>query len=201
MAVALNKKRMLISRIIIGIVLLLVLFTEPVLSRDSLFYAVCELVGYALLIACVVGRIYSTAFIGGLKNKNLVTEGPYSVCRNPLYFYSLLGMAGVGMLTAQLVPFVLLVGGFFLMYQTVIRREEKFLSEKFSKTFEEYRAQVPRFWPKFSLFKVPEELVFQPKYFTYAVWDAVWWFIPIPLFFAMDYLHDIGVIKPALILF
>ena len=40
-------------------------------------------------------------YVGGRKNAELVTTGPYSMMRNPLYFFSLLGVAGVGAQTGS----------------------------------------------------------------------------------------------------
>lgn len=201
MATKLNENRMLASRILMVFVLLLGLLTTPSVPEGSVVYELSKLAGYILLAACAVGRIYSTAFIGGIKNKHLVTEGPYSACRNPLYFYSLLGAAGIGFLCVQLTLFVLLFGGFLWMYSGLIRREEEFLSEKFGKEFDSYKARVPRLLPRFKKLKMPEELLFQPRYFTFAVWDALWWFAPFPFFELSRILQHAGVIKPLAVLF
>jgi protein-S-isoprenylcysteine O-methyltransferase Ste14 len=196
MAAEINKNRMLVSRILVGLVLLAGFVTTPVIPEGSAVYELFRLAGYILLAACAIGRIYSTAFIGGIKNKKLVMEGPYSTCRNPLYFYSLLGAAGIGLMSAQLISFVLVFGGFLLIYDGLIKREEEYLAKKFGKEFTEYKARVPRLWPKFSQFKTADELPFQPRFFTYAVWDAIWWFAAFPVFGLARYLQHAGVIKP-----
>jgi protein-S-isoprenylcysteine O-methyltransferase Ste14 len=201
MAAEINKNRMLVSRILVGIVLLAGFVTAPALPEWSALYMFLKLAGYGLTAACAVGRIYSTAFIGGIKNKKLVMEGPYSTCRNPLYFYSLLGAAGVGLLSAQLISFVIIFGGFLLIYDGLIKREEEYLAKKFGKEFTEYKARVPRLWPKFRQFKAAEELPFQPRFFTYAVWDAIWWFAAFPIFELARYLQDTEVIRPLFVVF
>jgi len=201
MAAELNKNRMLASRALVGVVLLSVFLTNSVVPQGSAAYGLFKLAGYVLLVACAIGRIYSTAFIGGLKNKNLVTEGPYSICRNPLYFCSLLGAAGIGLLSAQVTTLIVVFGGFFLIYAGLIRREEQFLEQKFAQAFAEYKTRVPRLLPKFGQFRVSEELPFQPRYFTYAVWDAIWWFAPFPLFELARSLQQAGIVKPLLTLF
>ncbi|MCE9508193.1 MAG: isoprenylcysteine carboxylmethyltransferase family protein [Alphaproteobacteria bacterium] len=201
MAVEINKNRMLLSRILVGLVLLSGFVTAPAIHEWSALYMLLKLAGYILLAACAVGRIYSTAFIGGIKNKKLVTEGPYSTCRNPLYFYSLLGAAGIGLLSAQLISFVIIFGGFLLIYDGLIKREEKYLAGKFGKEFTEYKARVPRLWPKFSQFRTAEELPFQPRFFTYAVWDAIWWFAAFPVFELAKYLQQADIIKPLFTVF
>lgn len=201
MAADLNKNRMMLSRVLVVIVVLAAFFTTPVLLKGTVFYGLCRLAGFVLLIACAIGRIYSTAFIGGVKNKDLVIVGAYSVHRNPLYFYSLLGAAGVGLMSVQLTSFLVLFCGFFMIYKRLIDREEKFLDGKFGKDFAEYKSNVPKLWPNFKLYSAPAELLFQPKYLTKAVWDAVWWFAPMPLFVFADYLRHAGIIKPLFALF
>lgn len=200
MAAQLNKSRMLASRILMVFVLLLGFLTAPSVEAGSAVYEMSRLAGYLLLAACAVGRIYSTAFIGGVKNKHLVTEGAYAACRNPLYFYSLLGAAGIGLLSVQVTSFVLLFGGFLWIYSGLISREEEFLAEKFGKEFADYKARVPCLLPRFKKVKMPEELLFQPRYFTFAVWDAIWWFAPFPFFELSRVLQQAGVFKPLAVL-
>src|ERR1041384_3442899 len=55
-----------------------------------------EWVGIVLIVVCILGRTWCTLYIGGRKIDQFVTEGPYSVSRNPLYFFSILGAAGAG---------------------------------------------------------------------------------------------------------
>jgi len=51
---------------------------------SCLFFAGTLLAGVA-----VTGRAWSLMYISGKKNASLVTVGPYSLCRNPLYFFSI----------------------------------------------------------------------------------------------------------------
>jgi protein-S-isoprenylcysteine O-methyltransferase Ste14 len=196
MAVNLNKNRMLGSRVLVVLVVLAAFLTRPAIPEGTVLYGALKLTGFLLLMACAFGRIYSTAFIGGIKNKELVTVGAYSMHRNPLYFYSLLGAAGVGLMSVQVTSFAMIFGGFFLLYAGLISREEKFLEEKFGDEFTRFKARVPRLLPDFRKYNAPAELLFQPKFFTKAVWDAVWWFAPVPLFELAKYLQHARIIKP-----
>jgi len=201
MAIALNKQRMLVTRLLVGFVLFMVLFTSARLQEGTHAEEMFELLGYTLLIICALGRVFTTSFIGGMKNQQLITEGPYSVCRNPLYFFSLVGVAGLGVLSMQLVTFLVSFLGFLWVYDKLIEREEGHLAEKFGATFERYKREVPRLWPDFRKYKASGELLFQPKYLAYAVRDAVWWFLPYPVFDFIKYLQDVGVIKPLFTVF
>jgi protein-S-isoprenylcysteine O-methyltransferase Ste14 len=40
-------------------------------------------------------RLWCSLYISGYKNSQLITSGPYSLCRNPLYFFSFVGFAAL----------------------------------------------------------------------------------------------------------
>ena len=62
-----------------------ILLTQPLLvGRVHTFI---EMVGVTLAIVCIGGRLWSCLYIGSRKNRELVTTGPYSITRNPLYFF------------------------------------------------------------------------------------------------------------------
>lgn len=201
MAVKLNKNRMLQTRILTALTLLFGILGAGRFPQGTMQHDLMLVAGYALLAFCAMGRLYSTAFIGGIKNKNLVTVGPYSVCRNPLYFFSLCGAAGLGFATASLTVTAIIFFGFLIVYIGLISREEEFLQDKFGKEFTIYKNKVPRLLPDLSRWHCPAELTFQPKYLNFAWRDAVWWFAPLPVFELAQMLQDKGIFKPLLTLF
>ena len=196
MARDINKTRMRDTRILVGIVFFAVFFTSPIIQEGSFTYDAARLTGYILLCICVMGRIYSTAFIGGIKNERLVTYGSYSMCRNPLYFYSLLGAAGLGLMSAQIITFTIIFGGGLFIYTGLIKREETFLYEKFGDKFTAFKASTPRLLPNIKKYICPDKLTFQPKYLIMAIQDSIWWLIMPPLFEIARNLHQTGIIKP-----
>ena len=192
MAADINKTRMRDTRLLVLFLLLAVVFTQPVLHGWP--YQLLRLAGYFLLVVCAIGRMYSTAFIGGVKNAQLITIGPYAMCRNPLYFFSLLGAAGLGLLWGEIIPTMIVFFGFLLVYIKLIGREEAFLAEKFGESFAAFKASTPRLWPDFKRYTAPDELLFQPRYFNMAVRDAVWCFVPAPAYELISYLHHAHII-------
>ena len=64
------------------------------LIEESLMLLACFMAGIGAF-----GRIWCSLYIAGYKNNVLVIEGPYSMCRNPLYFFSFIGGIGVACAT------------------------------------------------------------------------------------------------------
>lgn len=112
---------------------------------------VYEVFGTVAIFVAVAGRGWSLLYIGGRKNSELVTHGPYSVSRNPLYFFSLVGIAGVGAQTGSLLSMFFFVTAAYLAFDMAIRGEEAYLEDRYREGFVEYRQAVPRLWPDFSL--------------------------------------------------
>jgi protein-S-isoprenylcysteine O-methyltransferase Ste14 len=107
--------------------------------------------GLLLTILGFCGRLWCLSYIAGRKKKVLVTEGPYSLCRHPLYFFSLVGGIGLGLCTETLSAPILFVLAFTVYYPHVIRTEDNFLRANFP-DYEDYRKRVPLFFPSWSNF-------------------------------------------------
>ncbi|MBL7214076.1 MAG: isoprenylcysteine carboxylmethyltransferase family protein [Phycisphaerae bacterium] len=174
--------RLYITRGFVGLLIVLLLIsgskweTESPMVSAVLFLAGCVLVGVASL-----GRLWCSLYVAGYKTKHLVTVGPYSVCRNPLYFFSMVGGLGVGLVTETFtIPAMILVA-FALYYPFVIRFEENKLKTLYGEEFKTYFQTVPRFWPKWSLLSEPNEYVVTPKTFRKHIFSALWfiWMIGI----------------------
>jgi protein-S-isoprenylcysteine O-methyltransferase Ste14 len=185
---------------VVGLIALLMIssscWEDEIVVEGSLF-----LIGALLVGAATVGRLWCSLYISGYKTNSLVTSGPYSMCRNPLYFFSLLGAVGVGLATETVVIPVMILIGFSLYYPIVIKEEEKELREIHKEKFLAYCKKTPRFFPKLSNFYEPEEYLVRPKIFKRCLFEALWfvWFLGI-LEFA-EALRKIGIIPNLLRLY
>jgi protein-S-isoprenylcysteine O-methyltransferase Ste14 len=74
----------------------------------------------------------------------LVTSGPYKLSRNPGYLGMTLAYAGTSLLCGALWPFATLVPTLALIDRGVIRREERYLEDRFGQDYRSYRARVRR---------------------------------------------------------
>lgn len=195
MAKDLNKTRIRDSRLLMLLAVVGIVFGERALPATSLTSELIKLAGYFMVTLCAMGRLYASAFIGGLKNKQLVNYGPFSVTRNPLYVFSLIGFTGLALMSGHILIVVLVVGGFAYMYKKLILREEEFLKLEFGQGYIDYMKRTPRFWPNFRAYFCPDEISCRPKYLVNAFADAVWWFLPLPVFELIDYFHATGALK------
>jgi len=153
-----------------------------------------EWVGISLIVVCILGRTWSTLFIGGRKNNALIVEGPYSVSRNPLYLFSIIGATGVGAQFGSIT--VALVCGFFawLVFLWTVLREEAALLEAFGEEYRRYLVRVPRFWPNISLWHCPPTLTVKPGLIATTFFDAAIFLVAIPIAETFEWLHDINVL-------
>ena len=200
MAVKLNKHRMRDSRILVIVTILTGFFFSTLFHDSTIEHNAMDFAGYLLVMACAIGRIYCTAFIGGSKNVALITWGPYSLCRNPLYFCSIVGAAGIGLMSTSIIAFLTITIGFIFIYLSLIQREEAFLSERFGADFAAYRARIPRLVPSLQHVNYPAEVTFQPQALNRAMLDAIWWFAPYMIFELAEYLQDRGIVTPIALL-
>lgn len=143
-----------------------------------------------------IGRLWCSLYISGYKNTHLITSGPYSISRNPLYFFSMVGFAGVGLSTETLTFAIALLLLALMFYPAVIAREERYLREKFPADFEFYAARVPRLIPKFTTFSEPQQYIVNPALFRRAMGDVIWFVAVVGVIEFVEALHEYHVIKP-----
>ena len=163
------KYRIKITQFLGTILFLLILFSHKNLEDIPAIADIIFICGITLVGIGTIGRIWCALYISGYKDRILIQSGPYSICRHPLYFFSLLGGLGIGLATETLTIPVIILIGFILFYPLLMNHEEKSLSKTFGKEFQSYSQRTPKFFPKFSLFNMPEECTVSTKVFTRAL--------------------------------
>jgi hypothetical protein len=151
--------------------------------------------GIILVGSAIVGRLWCAQYIAGHKTELLITDGPYSVCRNPLYFFSLVGGTGVGLCTESVILAIIVPAVFVAIYPVTILNEERILREAHGKTFDDYVSMVPRFLPKWSLFCEPAKYEVNTKVFRREMIDTLYFAYIVGLFEMIKVLVDGGIIK------
>ncbi len=166
------NKRLFLCKILIVIISFAIVLSDHVDLEKTIFSFFMGLSGYVLLCVSAFGRTWASAFISGKKNKSLVTGGPYSLVRNPLYLFSFLGFLGAGFAFESISITVALVVVFSVTHWPSIMSEEKKLGELFGVGFQVYKTKVPRFIPNFSKLTYPEQTIISPKVFTRALFES-----------------------------
>jgi len=189
-----EKRRKVLSSLFIVVVGALVLFSRSRWEEYTLVADFLFLTGLLLVGVATVGRLWCSLYICGYKTHTLIAVGPYSVCRNPLYFFSFLGGIGVGLATETLAVTLIILAAFSLYYPFVIRAEENKLRRVHGEDFERYAEKTPRFWPSFAGLHEPEEYTVRPRRFRMRAFDALWFVGIVGILELVEALHEYNII-------
>lgn len=160
-----------------------------------------EWMGRACIIVAILGRCACMLYLGGRKGEDLVDKGPYSVSRNPLYVFSVSAVFGIGLQTGSLIVGLVLATSALAIFRWIVGKEEILLRANFAEKFDRYCAQVPRFWPRPSLWRSPEYVTVDLQGVWNTVRDATPYFLAIPLFEGIEAAQQAGLIHARLWLF
>jgi protein-S-isoprenylcysteine O-methyltransferase Ste14 len=123
------------------------LFQDPVTA--AWVGALCALLGQLVRAGTIGLRYIVRGGRGGrVYADDLVTEGIYSHCRNPMYIGNILIALGVALASNSLTTLLVALPLVVLAYSAIIAAEEQFLREKFGAAFEAYCRDVPRWLPR-----------------------------------------------------
>lgn len=161
-------------------------------SPDTAVHEFVEAFGIGLIGAAILGRLWCTLHIGGRKSAEIVTTGPYSITRNPLYVFSALAAVGAGAQTGSVVVALIFGMATIAAFHVVIAREERFLGETFGQPYRDYLLVVPRFWPKFLLYRDTETVIARPALMYRTLTDGLVFFLAIPGFELIEWAQGAG---------
>jgi protein-S-isoprenylcysteine O-methyltransferase Ste14 len=168
-----TKTRLAVSRLFgLGVLALLVGgSTYWRAAGNHLVGSVLFFLGIMLTCVGFFGRVWCLSFIQGRKKKVLVKEGPYSLCRHPLYLFSLIGGIGVGLCTQTLTIPLIFLAAFALYYPIVIRKEEEFLGSIFE-GYEAYKRESNALFPRWSKYSEGETVTMSARSFREELTEA-----------------------------
>lgn len=161
---------------------------------DEAVFETLEIMGLALVISAVLGRFWSILYIGGHKNQTIMRDGPYSICRHPLYLFSTIGVLGFGLMLGSIVM-TLIFGGITLAILSVTaRKEEAFLRGQFGPSYDAYAAEVPMLLPRFSGFQTAPEITVSVPHLRQNLMDALVFLCFIPLAEVLEHVKEAGLL-------
>lgn len=136
-----------------------VFYAALFIPSKPLFQNFWYAIAIGLFITCLgqFVRIFTIGFkyiIRGGKNRkvyaeDLVTDGIFAHCRNPMYVGNVLMLLGMGIMSNSILFVGLFIPFFIFIYQSIIRAEEDFLFNKFGAPYKAYMADVNRWIPQF----------------------------------------------------
>ena len=129
-----------------------ILFQFPGLYPKHFFINV--VLGFLGLTAVLTGmflRMSARAYKKARSDNGheLVTGGPYSLVRNPMYLGTFLIAAGFILIVWPWYLFPIFAVFFFQRFNIQLRKEEMHLRKIFGASYEAYARQVPSFFPRF----------------------------------------------------
>jgi protein-S-isoprenylcysteine O-methyltransferase Ste14 len=147
MTVSMSTPRIRLTQFLYVLALLAVALTDG-RALEGIAGLAAQAVGFALVIAGTLWRVWASAFIAGRKDTEVVDAGPYARCRHPLYFGSLVAGLGLALSTRSVALTLALPVMLFALLGLAIRREERLLEERHDETWLSYRDRVPALWPR-----------------------------------------------------
>lgn len=112
-----------------------------------------DVAGVCVAIAGHLLRVWALSNIGTasrttkLSAGRLVTEGPYTLVRHPLYLGNWVIALGLFMVSRDALLLAIGPALVLVWYLKISREEERFLEEQFGDEYRAYAARVPRFFP------------------------------------------------------
>ncbi|MER9433420.1 isoprenylcysteine carboxylmethyltransferase family protein [Mesorhizobium sp. M0011] len=186
-----RRRRVLLALLIGAFCALLIFGGSP---HDELTHERIEAHGIALILIGIGGRLWSILYIGGRKSAEVVATGPYSVMRNPLYFFSTVAAVGIGTQTGSAIVAVASAVLCAAAFHIVTLREERHLTTVLGAPYKEYVARVPRFFPNPRLYRDQAEVTFTPRIFNHTLRDGLMFLVSIPFFELIESGQESGVI-------
>lgn len=149
-------------------------------------------IGLILLLVCAFGRLWSSLYIAGFKNDKLITVGPYSLVRNPLYVFSFCGAVGLGLASGSFIITGLLIVPFLVWYPVLVLEEERVLAERHPEEWAAYADATPRFISALRRPTVPETYTINSRRVGHAFADAIWFPMSYIALQGIETLHRTG---------
>jgi len=189
-----QHKRLIVVQVAAVMAIVLLLFSKPFLSEGSNGHELMEMGGFGLVLICFLGRLWSILYVGGKKNDELIVMGPFSMTRNPLYFFSTVGAVGIGLIFGSVLAAATLGLASFLVFSFTANREAEFLFGKFGATYTVYAERTPRFWPNPMLYRDQDQLVFSTSALKSTFRDGLYFLAVFPLIETVEHFRAIGVL-------
>lgn len=114
--------------------------------------------GWLLFCGGAAFRWWGALYISGRKDNRVVSHGPYSVIRHPLYFGTFLITLSAALFLASWLMVLAVAVAATVYLGITLTREESRLLQIHGEAYRSYMQRVPRFWPNWGLYYSPRKL-------------------------------------------
>lgn len=187
-----QRRRIARLRLFFALALIPVIWGVPIWQETGPALAVMRCAGSLGIFAAVLGRFWAILYIGGRKNAQVMQEGPYSICRHPLYLFSTVGAASFGLLLGSLLLTAAFGFGAYAILTATARREEDYLGRLFGPAYRDYAARVPRILPRPGMFRAGDGLQLDLNCLRRNLADALVFIAALPVTEAIRLMHEAG---------
>ena len=187
-----QHKRLIVVQAAAVFAVILLLFSRPALAEGSNGHEVVETIGFAMVLICFLGRLWSILFVGGRKNDELIVSGPFSVTRNPLYFFSTVGAVGIGLMFGSALAAAMLGLASYAVFRFTAGKEAEYLAGKFGAVYTAYAERTPRFWPNPLLYRDEDQWLFSTRALKSTFRDGLYFLALFPVIEAVEYFRVSG---------
>jgi len=194
LSTTLEKYRLPLSKAFVAIVLLLIVFTSSIWPLSAPSVWIIDSIALSLLLVACLGRVWCIMYIGGHKNTSVVSAGPYSMVRNPLYVFSFIGALGLVLMTHSIVIAALLLIFYVGIYPFVVAKEESNLHKLFGDAYQDYCNRTPRFVPSLKLYSSESQIPADASRMEKSLFDSGCFVLAFIALSGIRLAHDSGVI-------
>lgn len=168
-----RKLRVMLLRAVLGMFIVLALVMGQSHPESVWADFAFRWSGYFLLVAGTGLRLWSILYVGSRKSKVLVTQGPYSLCRNPLYLGTALLALGTALCFENVPMCAYTLAVVIPIHLLVISLEERHLGAIFGDAYRQYCRTTPRLVPRFAGFHQEGQMTVEVSSLRRGAIDAI----------------------------
>jgi protein-S-isoprenylcysteine O-methyltransferase Ste14 len=129
--------------------------STPIWKEGTMADTGMDSAGWCLLAVGLFLRLWATLYIGGKKNMSFVTDGPYAMCRHPLYLGSFFIVLSLALFLQSVIMLAAAAAVAVLHVAIIIPSEERHLLQSFGEAYRTYAQQTPRLVPRLGKLRRP----------------------------------------------
>ncbi len=169
------RARLWMTAVSLGIGFVFTALNPPLAPLPGHWDLGLDILGWTMFFAGAALRVWASAYICARKSVDVVRTGPYSVCRNPLYWGTLLMVAAFPLLIKSPILAASMLPIIALYLFAVVPVEEAVMASRHGADYEAYRQTVSRWWPNVFGFVKGEPLDGQSYGYYRECYRLVWW--------------------------